>query len=340
VYLSPAFSAEALGRSGGGREWMICRYPGILKMDWPRMKIFLAKSAITGGLLWLLAGRVDLRRTFEIFGDANRPALAGSVAILLGLMVPATIRWHYVLRALRLRFPARRLFEWNLASGFINQVLPSSLGGDLLRADWCRRAGLPVRAALESVVIDRLMAFSCLVIVVLLASPIFLSSVRVTAVELRYLLIAVVPVAAVSTGALAACYYAPNNVIVSNVRGVLDQCFRVVFRSGVGGRVLGYGLFVHFLRVSGLWLIAIALGIDAGFFLCLAIAPICLLIAMVPISIGGWGVREGAFVGIFSRSGMSTEEALALSVAYGLALIAASLPGAVAIPFLRASNES
>lgn len=55
--------------------------------------------------------------------------------------------------------------------------------------------------------------------------------------------------------------------------------------------------------------------------------PLVILLTILPISFAGWGVREGAMVGLFAMSGASKEAIMAVSIAYGVILIASSLPG-------------
>ncbi len=57
------------------------------------------------------------------------------------------------------------------------------------------------------------------------------------------------------------------------------------------------------------------------------VVPVLKATMMLPISIGGWGIREGAAGGIWATVGLSATEGVALSVTYGLAFIMASLPG-------------
>ena len=58
-------------------------------------------------------------------------------------------------------------------------------------------------------------------------------------------------------------------------------------------------------------------------------APTVLLVSMLPISIGGWGVREGAMVVALHGFGISAEDALLPSVLFGLCAVAATLPGGI-----------
>ena len=50
---------------------------------------------------------------------------------------------------------------------------------------------------------------------------------------------------------------------------------------------------------------------------------------MLPISVGGWGVREVSMVGMLALVGIDKEAALTISVQLGILAIIASLPGAV-----------
>ncbi len=59
-----------------------------------------------------------------------------------------------------------------------------------------------------------------------------------------------------------------------------------------------------------------------------AVSP-ALLVTTLPISIAGWGVREGAMVAAFSLVGVPVEGALVLSILFGLLILLISLPGGV-----------
>jgi uncharacterized membrane protein YbhN (UPF0104 family) len=77
------------------------------------------------------------------------------------------------------------------------------------------------------------------------------------------------------------------------------------------------------------WLIAQALGLALSLTDCLVLMPVVVLASTLPISIGGWGIREGVTVSVLALVGVSSAEALALSILLGLAGIAISLPGAI-----------
>jgi hypothetical protein len=63
-------------------------------------------------------------------------------------------------------------------------------------------------------------------------------------------------------------------------------------------------------------------------------------VALVPFTVGGWGLRELAMVSLFGNHGLTPERALIFSMYFGLTSILASLPGALAwIGFLFTRSE-
>ncbi|MFW6307038.1 MAG: lysylphosphatidylglycerol synthase domain-containing protein, partial [Campylobacterales bacterium] len=66
---------------------------------------------------------------------------------------------------------------------------------------------------------------------------------------------------------------------------------------------------------------------DQDAMLFLMLVPIVILLMAIPISLAGWGIREGAMVGLFSLAGVSKELILSVSIIYGFVVIVTILPG-------------
>jgi glycosyltransferase 2 family protein len=77
------------------------------------------------------------------------------------------------------------------------------------------------------------------------------------------------------------------------------------------------------------YILALGLRVEVGLIGCLALMQPVALLTALPISIGGWGVREAAMIGLFALVGVPAHAALLLSVSLGLLAIVVSLPGAV-----------
>jgi uncharacterized membrane protein YbhN (UPF0104 family) len=71
----------------------------------------------------------------------------------------------------------------------------------------------------------------------------------------------------------------------------------------------------------------------------LVLVPPVLFLSMMPVSFAGWGVREGAMVAALSAVGVPAHQSLAMSIAYGLVNVVASLPGGVLWLVSRRSGE-
>jgi uncharacterized membrane protein YbhN (UPF0104 family) len=80
-----------------------------------------------------------------------------------------------------------------------------------------------------------------------------------------------------------------------------------------------------------------ALGLRYDLVTYLAIVPPALVLTVIPISIAGWGVREGVLVSLFSLIGADRTVVLMMSLIYGMLLILASLPGLVV--FLKSRRQ-
>jgi hypothetical protein len=104
---------------------------------------------------------------------------------------------------------------------------------------------------------------------------------------------------------------------------------RDVFGSVSGGaRILAYSLVIHFMSATA-WRLAKAVATPLEWGQALFLVLPVLLIAIVPLSIAGWGTRETAMVLAFGYAGLPESDGLIVSVLLGIAFFAAGLPGGV-----------
>ena len=88
-------------------------------------------------------------------------------------------------------------------------------------------------------------------------------------------------------------------------------------------------LAVQLLRITQAWMLGLALGIPAGFLAYLVYVPVILLVMLLPITINGLGTSQAAFVWLFAASGVSREDAFALSVLFLALGTVGNLPGGI-----------
>jgi uncharacterized membrane protein YbhN (UPF0104 family) len=99
-------------------------------------------------------------------------------------------------------------------------------------------------------------------------------------------------------------------------------------------RILVPAVMIHVVRVLTVYVVAVGMSLPVSFLECLLLVPSALLVTNVPISLGGWGLREGAFVVAFAFVGLTAEQALALSALFGLTILSSSLLGGLVWVFL------
>ena len=94
---------------------------------------------------------------------------------------------------------------------------------------------------------------------------------------------------------------------------------------------------MHLLNVAAIAAIAYSIGVHASLLALTGAALPALLLSMLPISLAGWGVREAAMVTGMGLLGVPAGLALTTSVAFGISMIIASLPGLPALMTRRSA---
>jgi len=107
-----------------------------------------------------------------------------------------------------------------------------------------------------------------------------------------------------------------------------------------GATILGVGCLIHALTIAAVWSLGRAQGLALSPADAAVLFAVMVGVALVPFTVGGWGLRELAMVSLFGNYGLTPERALVFSMYFGLASILASLPGAVAwFGFLFAPSQ-
>ena len=101
----------------------------------------------------------------------------------------------------------------------------------------------------------------------------------------------------------------------------------LLVKPGAGGAVLALSVGVHLLTVAVAWLAALSVAAPFSFLQALMLVPPILLVSMIPVSIAGWGLREGAMVMGFVYAGLAPDDGLLVSVLLGGAMLAVGMIG-------------
>jgi len=238
-------------------------------------------------------------------------------------------RWYLLLRAASIDVPRRTALRAFSLAYFFNSVLPTSVGGDAVRAWIVGRPSGQVVLAATSVVLDKLTALVCLFVFAWAAFLLDSSSVPSTVAHsfvwttlLFFVATALFAVAAVGSVRLAHRFPKRLRSAAEPVGRALHSWFR---SPRLLLAVFGLGIVYQFMGVGVLVLLADAIGFDLSLALAAVSASIILVAMLVPISIGGFGVREAGFVVLLRGAGISSTDATLLSLLSVVVIVLASV---------------
>jgi len=262
--------------------------------------------------------------------------LLTGLALTLLAVVVAAARWQRVADVLHLHARLRTFVSQYLAGMFIGNVLPSTIGGDVVRVSRLGATTGDTPGSFASVVLERVSGWVVLPLLTLIGLAVHPSLLHLgNATRLALFL---------SLGALGVLAVLLVAGVSPKVGGRLahnDGWLRFIgavhlgmeqFRRAPGAvfAVLGVSFAYQLTLVVAAWTVGHALGLNIGITVLLAFMPAVAMAQVLPISIGGLGLREGALVLFLHPLGVSYEHAIALGLLiYGMNL-AVSLLGAPA----------
>lgn len=280
-------------------------------------------------IAWLLR-RTDFREVAAALRSADlRLVLAAALLIPLGYLC-SVLRWRALLRSQGGDAPLSFLVRSLMTGIFFNNLLPSTIGGDAVRAWDTSRAGVGRATAVAIVLVDR---FVGLLALVLFAAVGLLISGRLT--ERVPDLYGWVLGGAAVMGLIAALLFLPSRRAPALLAGVLPgKAAAALFAFQGKGRVLvvafAWSIGLQALVVLNAWTLARALHVPIPLPYFFLIMPVALFAMMLPVSINGIGVRENAYAFFFAAFGVAAAAGVAVAwLDYGLILLQALAGGAV-----------
>jgi hypothetical protein len=302
------------------------------------------KFLVSGFLIWFLTRGIDFSSAAQRITEADPLMLAAALLVIWVQICVGGLRWRSVMRAMGAPFAVSDAIRLFLIGAFFSQALPSSVGGDPVRMYKAYKLGFSVRQAVNGVLLERAVTVVALVLLVDATQPWF--EPRVDHPSAGLILPAVIMITlgvAVGIGLLMILDRLPATLMrwrVVRGLGNLGIDGRKVFLSPAHlPRVLFWGVLTHINIALAVFFLAMGLNLDVSLIDTLTLMPLVVLIMTIPISIGGWGVRETAMVALFGLIGVSNEGALVLSVLLGLVGMAAALPGGLVWLLTRDKGE-
>ena len=291
----------------------------------------LLKAIVSICLLGWILTTIDFQKAVALLRSVDATCFLTVLALALVGILMSAWKWAWLLKALGVAASFHNLLRLIWVGAFFNNFLPGRTGGDVVRAyGVARNAQNRLRAA-SSVVIDRgvnLAAMAGIALVSLAAGPASMSGLRV------WLIPSVVGVCVL---ALLVLMLGPRLLgrtgSPSPTRRILEEVWQLgsdlVKRPRMLLVALLLGVAYQVTVIASNYAIARGLGLDIAPSVFFCLIPVTALITMLPISLNGLGVREGAYAVLFSQVGVAPEAAVAVSITATVCMIGVSAVGGV-----------
>lgn len=296
----------------------------------------IGQLMVSGLLLWLVFERMDLKEIW--LQMVNVPIWFLVVSVLFWLISSFIVAWRWAILILDQYQLADVAFlvKSSFVARFYAIFLPSSMSADLIK--WLplikRYPKLTKISLAGSVLLDRIIGFTAFVIVA------FLSIIlgRIVGIQfpdfIFWLFLACLLVVA---GFYTVVYFIDLDKLLAKVRlpEKISRMIKVVLKADkkkMAKSVLLSLMVAPLWTVSG-WLGLVAFNTGVPLLVSMIIIPVINLILILPISVAGFGPREGLFVYLFSAYATSNESLLASSAFSGILSLVFAVLGGVLIIF-------
>lgn len=301
------------------------------------MKRFLhiiLRFIISASLIIFVFSKIDLKNVLNCLKEANIFLLAFSLSLHFVGVLLGSSRWRVLLESYGIDVPHKELYRLYMIGSFFNTFLPTSVGGDAIRMYKVSSLTDKRAQAAISVLIERFIGMLILYIISFF-SFIFYFNFR----EEKGLFFTIVFLLSAFIGFIIFIISPFSDKIIktipsSSLKEKLDKIhYSLKYPLREPKNLLKVSAYTTLLQINVViyfFIISTAIKIKLSIVYFFILIPIILTLTMLPITIGGIGLRESGFIFLFSRFGVVPEKALTLSIlGYFISLIFAGFGGLV-----------
>jgi uncharacterized membrane protein YbhN (UPF0104 family) len=300
-----------------------------VKVTPPRQsyRAFAIRAGLGVAVLGLLLSHYDARPALRLLARERLAFFAAAVGLFVAGQMMSSYRWQLLARISGLGGPWRDYLTYYFIGMFTNLFVPGLIGGDAARALYLGRHHQRIGEAVASVMADRGLglltlfwfAAACAILVTGVQLPRGVIGTTIAVGLLTLLGFLATPIVARLAGYLPA-----------RLARMVDLATPYLRRPVALVPAIVLSLILQASLAVCQYLLARGLGLNvplAAFMLCV---PIANVFASLPITLNGLGVRETAYLVLFSLVGIGKADAIALSLLYFAATMLGGLTGVFA----------
>ncbi len=275
-------------------------------------------------LLGCLAWRIDWHQVGAVLGELRWIYWLFGIGLYASTQMVSSLRWLYLARPLGFAQPPRQFVRLYFVGMFFNLVLPTSVGGDVVRAWYLAEHPRRRSAALVSVLLERGSGLLVLIALACVATVFVPPELPAWIVRCVWILTGATVVALVTLPLAVR-----RTSRLARFRPVVETARMYWRRPGLMVGTTLLSLVVQVANVVLVWLLGEALGVSVPPLYYGVLVPTVTLLTLLPISLNGMGVREGATVFLLAPCGVTAARALTLAFAWFATFTVVSLVGVV-----------
>ncbi|MEL6819001.1 MAG: lysylphosphatidylglycerol synthase transmembrane domain-containing protein [Pseudomonadota bacterium] len=292
---------------------------------------FVVRIAITLAIFAVLLQAVSGLQILEVIANASFFWLAAAVAALIVQTVLSALRWRITAAQLGQHLPLDYAIKEYFLSQAFNQALPGAVVGDAARAVRASHdAGLLV--ASQAVFFERFAGQMGMFLT--MAISFILTSMVAGGIEWPHS-VSTTLMTVTAIGALGIMGIVWLETMPADWSNTMRQWMKplliAVFAKKVLPAQILLGAAITFCNLAAFAFAARAVGVELNPVEIAALVPALLFAMLIPVTISGWGMREGVAALILPIAGIGATDAVAASVMFGLAMLVSVMPGAMMV---------
>lgn len=302
------------------------------------------RISISAALLIFLFEQVDKKSLFESIKGADKGLLSFAFCLSFFNYVLCLFRWEMLLKALKIHIPLKRIIISYAGGVFFSLFLPSTIGGDLMRSiDLSVHTNRPSEV-IATVFLDRLSGYIGLVILAITAlcfgwELVGERSVLISVFLITGLLIAVLIVLFnkyLFTKINKLLHSPDSGKIRELIKNLHQEIHYFQHHKPVIINNLILSVLIQAISPLSFYIMALSLNLKLNPLYFFIFLPIISAITLLPISLGGLGLRDATTIYFFAKAGVERNLAFAMSlISFFFALVYGAIGGLIYVLTVR-----
>jgi hypothetical protein len=298
------------------------------------------RFVLSAMIIAFLFTKVDVSLFASIIAKANPVWLLVGLFLIFLEQIAVCVAWRAMLASKGYKIPFWTMLHIIIVSNFIGFVFPSTAGADVVRVFGLSKYIDSASEAFSSMVIFRVSGYVLMFTIALISATLFADRlpdapvIKAISIALAIGFLLGFLALIFSGKALGILEIALKKIGMDNLYSKIETLYKAFsFYLGHKGamKVAFVGaLFMQLERIFYVYVISLALGLEIDMAAICLFVPMIMALTLIPVSISGIGVREGGYVFLFGYAGLSTAQAMSLSVlGFALAIFYVTLGGLV-----------